>query len=177
MQPRDAGLMLVEETLVQHDGHWYPTLAWAPGTPETDWSELDLRFGPLLRARADPQLRRFLGAELTRVAQVLARAQRNGASASSLGALQDELSAVEHELARLAIVPALSACQPRSRPRSWPDDHVFSNIRRRLKDLESSVDMQPLRSFHAQSSFAAALTTLPLLRPSVTRPTSGELAC
>lgn len=101
---RDAGLTLVEETLIQHDGHWYPTLAWAPGTPETDWSELDLRFGPLLRARADPQLRRFLGAELTRVAQVLARAQRNGASASSLGALQDELSAVEHELARLAIV-------------------------------------------------------------------------
>ena len=63
-----------------------------------------MRFGPLLRARADPQLRRFLGAELTRVAQVLARAQRNGASASSLGALQEELSAVEHELARLAIV-------------------------------------------------------------------------
>ena len=101
---RDAGLTLVDETLVHHDGHWYPTLAWAPGTPDTDWSDLDLRFGPLLRARADPQLRRFLGAELTRVAQVLARAQRNGASVSSLGALQDELSAVEHELARLAIV-------------------------------------------------------------------------
>lgn len=101
---RDAGLKLVDETLVHHDGHWYPTLAWAPGTPDTDWSDLDLRFGPLLRARADPQLRRFLGAELTRVAQVLARAQRNGASASSLGALQEELSAVEHELARLAIV-------------------------------------------------------------------------
>lgn len=101
---RAAGLKLVDEQLVHHDGHWYPTLAWAPGTPDGDWSDLDLRFGPILRQRADPQLRRFLGAELSRVAQVLARARRNGARAASLVSLQEELSAIEHELARLAIV-------------------------------------------------------------------------
>ena len=103
-QLRAAGLMLSDEQLIEHDGHWYPTLAWTPGQPDAPWSDLDHRFGPLLRGRADPQLRRFLGSELSRVAQVLARAQRSGAPPSALAALQDELSAIEHELARLAIV-------------------------------------------------------------------------
>ena len=101
---RSAGLQLVDESLTFDDGHWYTTLAWTPGQTETEWTALDLHFGPMLRQRADPQLRRFLGAELTRVARILARARQNGATAESLMALQQELESIEHELARLAIV-------------------------------------------------------------------------
>ena len=101
---RAAGLELIDESLVFDDGHWYTTLCWIPGQPQVDWTELDLHYGPLLRQRADPQLRRFLGGELTRVARVLARARHNGAKAESLASLQQELEAIEGELARLAIV-------------------------------------------------------------------------
>lgn len=101
---RDAGLTLVEERLVLDEGRWYPVLAWERGTPDRDWDDLDLAFGPLLRDRADPDLRRFLGAELGRVAQALASAMGGGADPRALGKLQGELDAVESELARLAIV-------------------------------------------------------------------------
>jgi len=101
---RAAGLQLIDESLLFDDGHWYTTLSWTPGSAETEWSEPDLQFGPLLRQRADPQLRRFLGAELTRVARILARARQNGARPESLAVLQQELEAIEHELARLALV-------------------------------------------------------------------------
>ena len=100
---RAAGLRLVDERLVFEEGHWYAVLAWEPGE-EPPWSEPDVRFGPRLRERADADLRRFLGTELARVAQILARAQRQGAKAKSLESLQDELATIEHELARLAIV-------------------------------------------------------------------------
>jgi tRNA (adenine22-N1)-methyltransferase len=103
-QLRAAGLRLVDERLVVDEGHWYTTLAWEPGGESRDWDALDVRFGPCLRTRADPELRRFLGAELARVAQVLARARRGGAQPASLAALQNELADIEHELARLAIV-------------------------------------------------------------------------
>lgn len=100
---RETGLRLVEERLVFEEGRWYTILAWEPGE-EPPWTELDVRFGPRLRERADPDLRRFLGEELSRVAQVLARARSQGAKAAALGKLHDELGAIEHELARLAIV-------------------------------------------------------------------------
>ena len=100
---RAAGLRLVDERLCFEDGRWYTTLAWEPGASEP-WEPADVRFGPRLRERADPELRRFLGTELSRVAQVLARATRQGARPGSLTGLHAELEAIETELARLAIV-------------------------------------------------------------------------
>ncbi len=101
---RAAGLTLVDERLVLDDGRWYPVLAWAPGRPDRDWDDRDLAFGPLLRDRADADLRRFLGAELARVAQALAQALAGGADPRALARLQAELDAIEAELARLALV-------------------------------------------------------------------------
>lgn len=102
---RAAGLTLVDEDLLFEDGHWYPTLAWTPGPdPSPAWDDLDLRYGPLLRRRADPALRRFLGDALARVAKALARAHRQGAPTPALAKLQGELADIEHELARLALV-------------------------------------------------------------------------
>ena len=101
---RDAGLRLLDEHLMSHDGRWYTTLAWAPGTEETPWTAADLQFGPHLRARAEPALRRRLGDELSRVALILARATHQGASAKALREKHDELTAIEAELARLSLV-------------------------------------------------------------------------
>ena len=69
----------------------------------TAQSDLDLEWGPLLRARRDPQLRRFLGAELPRIAQALAQAQNGGAPGSVLAGLASRLDEVEQELALLAL--------------------------------------------------------------------------
>jgi tRNA (adenine22-N1)-methyltransferase len=101
---RAQGLRLVDEALVLDEGRWYPIMAWAPGEPERAWDALDRAYGPLLRDRADPDLRRFLGAELGRVARALAGALGGGAPPAALGRLQAELDAIEHELARLALV-------------------------------------------------------------------------
>ena len=101
---RQLGLRLVDERLLFEGGHWYTVMAWTPGTTDTVWDDADVRFGPILRRRADPALRRFLGSELSRVAQVLARARGQGAKAASLSGLSDELAAIEQELARLALV-------------------------------------------------------------------------
>jgi len=101
---RGAGLRLVDEQLLHHEGRWYTTLAWTPGVDDTEWTDADLRFGPLLRARAAPALRRRLSDELSRVARILAKATHQGASAASLRDKHDELAAIEDELARLALV-------------------------------------------------------------------------
>jgi tRNA (adenine22-N1)-methyltransferase len=100
---RGLGLRLVDEALVLDEGRWYPVMAWAQGTPDRDWDALDLAYGPLLRDRADADLRRFLGGELGRVAQALAGAIQGGAPPAALGGLQAELDGIEQELARLAI--------------------------------------------------------------------------
>lgn len=100
---RALGLRITDEALVLDEGRWYPVIAWAPGAPERDWGPLDLAYGPVLRDRADADLRRVLGSELGRVAQALAGAIRGGAPPAALSALQSELDAIEQELARLAI--------------------------------------------------------------------------
>ncbi|MEC7949200.1 MAG: class I SAM-dependent methyltransferase [Myxococcota bacterium] len=100
---RDMGLRLADELLVQEEGRWYPVMVWVPGTPERDWDALDIAHGPLLRDRADPALRRFLGEELGRVAQALASAIQGGAPPQALRSLQEDLDSIERELARLAI--------------------------------------------------------------------------
>ena len=58
----------------------------------------------MLRARLDPELRRFLAAELPRVARALVEAQR-AASPDGAAALTAQLHAIEDELARLAMAP------------------------------------------------------------------------
>lgn len=102
---RDHGHSLCEEQLILDQGQWYTALAVEPsGTaPRPEWSDLDLEWGPLLRARRDPQLRRFLGTELPRIAQALAQAQNGGAPGSVLAELASRLDAVEQELALLAL--------------------------------------------------------------------------
>lgn len=100
---RGLGLRLVDEALVLDEGRWYPVMAWAPGAPDRDWCDLDLAYGPVLRDRADADLRRFLGVELGRVAQALAGAIQGGAPPEALAGLQAELDDIEQELARLAI--------------------------------------------------------------------------
>lgn len=101
---RDAGMRLVDENLMSHEGRWYTTLAWVPGTEDAPWTEADLQFGPHLRTRADPALRRRLGDELSRVARILAKASHQGASPESLRDKHDQLAAIEAELARLSLV-------------------------------------------------------------------------
>lgn len=101
---RGQGLRLVDEALVHDEGRWYPVMAWAPGTPSRAWDALDLAYGPLLRDRADADLRRFLGGELGRVARALASAIGGGAPPGARARLQAELDGIEQELARLALV-------------------------------------------------------------------------
>merc|ERR1712185_296858 len=57
---------LCDERLVLDQGKWYTALAIEPSgaVPDPKWSALDLEWGPLLRARRDPELRRYLGTEL-----------------------------------------------------------------------------------------------------------------
>lgn len=101
----ERGHRLREERLVLDQGKWYTVLAVEPCSTEPDpgWTALDLEWGPLLRARRDPQLRRFLGTELPRIAQALAQAQHGGAPAAVLAGLAARLDAVEQELAVLAL--------------------------------------------------------------------------
>jgi tRNA (adenine22-N1)-methyltransferase len=102
---RGAGLALDAESLLSENGQWYVVLVyrWAragealgPATPADD------AWGPLLRARRDPALRAFLGAELQRQAQACVAARQGGASVEALARLHEGLSAIEQELARLA---------------------------------------------------------------------------
>lgn len=101
----DRGHHLEDERLVVDQGKWYAVLVVTPdGTrPDPGWSDLDREWGPLLRARRDPELRRFLGAELPRVAQALAQAQAGGASGAVLAGLACQLDDIERELAVLAM--------------------------------------------------------------------------
>jgi tRNA (adenine22-N1)-methyltransferase len=98
---------LEDERMVSDQGRWYVALAVGPTgrQPDLGWDRWDLTWGPLLRQRHDPGLRRFLGAELPRVAQALARARAGGAAPDALAALTRDLHAIEDELARLAMAP------------------------------------------------------------------------
>ncbi len=100
----ELGLCLEDERLIHEDGRWYSILAWRPGNNPSDWSAEDFQFGPSLRQRADPALRRFLGDELTRIARILAKATHQGAAPDALRSKHHELALIEAELARLALV-------------------------------------------------------------------------
>lgn len=101
-----AGHLLEDEHLLCENGRWYPVLVVRPGAgaPVT-WDDWDLRWGPLLRARQDPALRPYLGAELPRAARALAQARAGGARDEALAPLIAELQAIEAELARLSMAP------------------------------------------------------------------------
>lgn len=98
---------LEDERMVCDQGRWYVALAIGPTgrQPDLGWDRWDLTWGPLLRQRHDPGLRRFLGDELPRVAQALTRARAGGAPPAALAALTADLIALEDELARLAMAP------------------------------------------------------------------------
>ena len=104
---RDRGHALIDERMLLEKGRWYTILAIEPGAGAADaasWTPWDLQWGPVLRARRDPELRRFLAAELPRVDRALVEAQR-AASPDGAAALTAQLHAIEDELARLAMAP------------------------------------------------------------------------
>lgn len=70
-----GGWTLVHEALIEDRGQVYPVLTLERSSGAApDWSDLDLRFGPLLRRERPAVFLRWLGAELRRVERALALA-------------------------------------------------------------------------------------------------------
>lgn len=96
----EAGWAVVHEEIVEDRGRYYPVLSLEPrasGAPAPDWTEADLRFGPLLRRSRPAPWLRWLASERARLESALGRASE-GARSADLSALRAELALVSAEL-------------------------------------------------------------------------------
>lgn len=96
----ELGFGLVDETLVEQDGKFYPVLGGAPDVPVGPApTGADLAFGPLIRRRGGPTYARFLAHRRARLRAAL-RGARRGRDPTAARTLAADLAMVLAELDR-----------------------------------------------------------------------------
>jgi tRNA (adenine22-N1)-methyltransferase len=96
---------LVDERIVEDDGRFRLVCALAPGGGgSSEWSELDLSFGPRLRVAAEPVWRAWLRQQARATERALADATVGGAPIAALARVRTRRDAIALELARVGAI-------------------------------------------------------------------------